>query len=271
MLAEKRFGIILELLEKQQTVSISQLCEMMGVSEATARRDLAALDQQGKLTKVHGGAVALRETVRSGSDEPDYLTKSQLHIDEKERIARYAAGQVSDDDFVFLDAGTTVIRMVEHLAKSRATFVTTGITCARRLVEAGLRAYVVGGLLKPGTEAIVGGVALEGLRGYHFTKAFLGANGVTVQEGVTTPDTEEARIKAKAAEQAFMTYVLADSSKFGKASAVTVCPLNKACIITDRLPDKAYRQHAVIKEVDGVPENGAPESGKPGPGAQGPT
>ena len=232
MLAEERFGIILELLEKQQTVSISQLCEKLGISEATARRDLTALDRQGRLTKVHGGAVALRETVQSGSDEPDFVTKSKLHIDEKERIARYAAAQVNDDDFVFLDAGTT------------------GITCARRLVEMGLRAYVVGGLLKPGTEAIVGGVALEGLQGYHFTKAFLGANGVTVKEGVTTPDTEEARIKAKAVEQAYMTYVLADSSKFGKAAAVTICPMNKVCIITSRLPDEAYRQHAVIKEVE---------------------
>lgn len=250
MLAEERFGIILELLEKQQTVSISQLCEKLGISEATARRDLTALDRQGRLTKVHGGAIALRETVQSGSDEPDFVTKSKLHIDEKERIARYAAAQVNDDDFVFLDAGTTVIRMVEHLTKSRAAFVTTGITCARRLVEMGLRAYVVGGLLKPGTEAIVGGVALEGLQGYHFTKAFLGANGVTVKEGVTTPDTEEARIKAKAVEQAYMTYVLADSSKFGKAAAVTICPMNKVCIITSRLPDEAYRQHAVIKEVE---------------------
>lgn len=255
MLAEQRFSIILDLLAKQQSVSVSQLCETMGVSEATVRRDLAALDQQGKLTKVHGGAVALQETVQSGSMEPDFVTKSQLHIGEKERIARYAAAQISDDDFVFLDAGTTVVRMADYLANSKATFVTTGITCARLLVKNGLRAYVLGGLLKLGTEAIVGGVALEALQGYHFTKAFLGANGVTVREGVTTPDTEEARIKAKAAEQAYMTYVLADSSKFGKASAVTVCPLNKVCIITDRLPDETYRQHAVVKEVDDLLPN----------------
>lgn len=253
MLAEKRFHIILELLEKQKTVSVSQLCETMGVSEATVRRDLVALDQQGKLTKVHGGAIALQETVQSGSDEPDFMTKSRIHIDEKEKIARYAASQINDDDFVFLDAGTTVIRMVDYLTQSKATFVTTGITCARRLVKKGVRAYVIGGLLKPGTEAIVGGVALEALQGYHFTKAFLGANGITVHEGVTTPDTEEARIKARAVEQAYMTYVLADSSKFGKASAVTVCPLKKVCLITDCLPDETYRQHAVVYEVGDKP------------------
>ena len=140
--------------------------------------------------------------------------------------------------------------MVEYLAGSRASFVTTGIECARRMVQKGLRVYVIGGQLKAGTEAIVGAEALEAIRRYNFTKAFLGTNGITVQQGCTTPDAEEAAVKRAAAEQAYLTYVLADSSKFGKVSAVTVCPLSKACILTDRVPDDQYRQNGLIKEVD---------------------
>ena len=245
MLAEERFRIILETVEAEGAVSVTGLCETMGVSEATARRDLNTLAAQGKLSKVHGGAVSLNRQFEA--EEPSVAVKEQLHMAEKNRIARYAAGQIHDDDLVFLDAGTTILQMAEYLGKSKATFVTNGITCARRLVQMGLRAYVIGGLLKPGTEAIVGGAALEAMRSYNFTKAF---HGITPARGFTTPDTEEAYIKAKAVEQAYMTYILADSSKFGKVAAVTVCGLDKACILTDRLPDESYRKQAVIKEVE---------------------
>lgn len=156
---------------------------------------------------------------------------------------------MTDDDLVFLDAGTTTLHMVEYLGASRATFVTNGVACARRLVEKGLRAYVLGGLLKPRTEAVVGGVALEMMANYNFTKAFLGANGISIERGYTTPDTEEACIKEKAVQRAFTSYVLADATKFGKAAAITVCPLEKARIITDSLPDESYRRYTVIEEV----------------------
>ena len=248
MLAEERFRIILETIAKKGAVSVTQLCETMDISEATARRDLNTLARQGKLAKVHGGAVAIDRQFES--EEPSVAAKARLQVEEKDRIARYAAAQVHDDDLVFLDAGTTVLRMVEYLGKSKATFVTTGISCARRLVKKGLRAYVIGGLLKPGTEAIVGGAALDAMQNYNFTKAFIGTNGIAKEQGLTTPDTEEACIKAKAVEKAYMTYALADSSKFGKVAAVTICGLDKVCILTDRLPDEAYRQYAVIKEVE---------------------
>ncbi len=248
MLAEERFAAILQLLNERRTATVAQFCEVTGASEATVRRDLAALDGQGRLVKVHGGATALEGVFES--TEPDVGTKALLHVEQKDRIARYAARQIDDGDIVFLDAGTTTLRMVEYLGASGATFVTTGIDCARRLVEKGRRTFVIGGEIKPGTQAIVGAAALESLGRYNFTKAFLGTNGITVRQGFTTPDPEEALMKSKAAEQAYLTYVVADSSKFGRVSAAEICPLKKACIITDRLPDESYRAHAVIKEVD---------------------
>lgn len=247
MLAEERYSAILAAVAQRGAVTVAQLCVAVGASESTIRRDLTVLDQQGKLNKVHGGATkAEGEFV---AEERDVVTKAGMNVEEKDLIGRYAAAQVNDDDFVFIDAGTTTLRMVEYLGASRATFVTTGIAHARRMVEKGLRAYVVGGQLKFGTEAIVGATALEALGRYNFTKAFLGANGIALRQGYTTPDAEEAAIKTKVAQQAYLTYVLADSSKFGKVSAVTICPLEKACIITDHLPDAAYAQQAIIKEV----------------------
>ena len=159
MLAEERLRKILTLLEEKKAVSVTDLCQETGASEATIRRDLNELDRQGKLSKVHGGAVLPKDEFQS--QEPDILTKSQLNVEQKQRIARYAAAQVNDDDFVFIDAGTTTLLMAEYLTNSKATFVTTGIECARRLVEKGLRVYVPGGLLKPGTQALVGAAAVD--------------------------------------------------------------------------------------------------------------
>ncbi|WP_297289290.1 DeoR/GlpR family DNA-binding transcription regulator [uncultured Flavonifractor sp.] len=247
MLAEQRFEAILRELSDNRAASVSRLCQLTGASEATIRRDLNILSRQGKLSKVHGGAVLSGGAFQG--EEPDVGTKALLHQDEKERIAHYAAGLIDDDDVVYLDAGTTTVRMVEYLKGSGATFVTNGVACAQRLMELGLRGYVLGGFLKPGTWAVVGTGALEELGKYNFTKAFLGINGITIRQGFTTPDPEEAAIKTKAAEQAYLTFVLADSSKFELVSAVTVLPLEKATIITEHLPDPGYLEHTVIKEV----------------------
>lgn len=247
MLAEMRFAAILKELTENKSASVGRLCQITGASEATIRRDINALAKQGKINKVYGGAV-LSENVFQ-VDEPDVNTKNRLHQEEKERIAKYAAKLVNDDDVVFIDAGTTTVKMIDYLKDSKAVFVTNGIDCAKKMMDLELKSYVLGGILKHGTGAIVGTIALRELEKYNFTKAFLGINGISEQQGFTTPDTEEAAVKTKAAEQSYLTYILADSSKFSKVSAATVLPLEKATIITDFLPDTRYLEHTIIKEV----------------------
>lgn len=247
MLAEVRMEAILAELEKEQAVSVAHLCKVTGASEATIRRDLNELARRGKLNKVHGGALPIREEFRS--EELNMDAKRQLHTTEKIRIARYAASLIQDDDVVYLDAGSTVMHMVDHIQAVKATFVTNSVECVQSLPRRGLRTYVLGGVLKPGTLAIIGGEAMEGLKKYNFTKAFLGINGIAARPGFTTPDPEEAMVKATAAAHARETWVLADSSKFGAITAASVLPLNQAGIITDRLDDRGYLEYTDIKEV----------------------
>lgn len=247
MLAELRMESILAELEKEQAVSVAQLCQLTGASEATIRRDLNELARRGKLNKVHGGALPIREEFRG--EEPNMDVKRQLRAPEKMRIARYAAGLITNDDVVYLDAGSTVMHMVEYIQAPSATVVTNSIECAQRLPGRGLRAYVLGGVIKPGTLAIVGCEAVEGLKRYNFTKTFLGANGIAVGPGFTTPDPEEAMVKSTAAAHARETWVLADSSKFGTITAASVLPLGGAGIITDRLEDRRYLEYTDIKVV----------------------
>lgn len=249
MLTEERFAAILRELKSKGAVTVTELSEKLGISESTVRRDLQSLDARGLLKKVHGGAT-VSDAVGFQSDEADVSTKSTLHVEEKERIARYAASLIADDDFVYLDAGTTTEKMIAYLDGSvRAAFVTNGIVHAKKLIQKGLRAYIIGGQLKLSTEAVIGAVAVNNLKQYNFTKAFMGANGITVSQGFTTPDTEEGLLKAEAVNRAYMTYVLADSSKFNKVFSVTFAPIEKACILTDRLPDGDYKDHTVVREV----------------------
>ena len=247
MLAEQRAEKILAELSARRVVSVTDLCLMTGASETTIRRDLNALARQGKLSKVHGGAVLL--SAEFHGEELDMETKRRLYTQEKERIAQYAAGLVQDDDIVFLDAGSTVLRMAEHLPSSGALFLTNSPECACRLLERSLRTYVLGGMMKAGTMAIMGAEALGGLRRYHFTKAFLGVNGIAIEQGYTTPDPEEAAVKTLAANQAQRVYVLADASKFGRVTAAAMFPIEAASVITDRVPDPQYRNYTEIREV----------------------
>ncbi len=247
MLTQDRHLKILSILKEEGSVTVNRLTEILDSSESTIRRDLAALANAGKLNKVHGGATALnQEFIRFEDNIEQKLTKN---ITEKSAIAKYAAAQIQNDDFVFIDAGTSTLLMTRYLKDSKATFVTNGIEHAKQLSGNGCKTLVLGGTLKKSTEAIIGLVAASNLQKYSFTKAFIGANGISEKQGYTTPDTEEAMLKAVAIEKSFVAYVLADSSKFGKVSAVSFGPLDNACIVTDKCTNDKIKKLTIVKEV----------------------
>lgn len=247
MLTEERFHIILKTLQNEGHVTVAELTQLLETSESTIRRDLNTLHEQGKLNKVHGGATALTEI--SFSYEEAVSQKILSHPDEKQAIAKYAASLIEDNDFIFLDAGTTTELMIEYLSKAKATFITNGISHARKLAQRGFKVLILPGQIKPSTEAIVGAETLKHLKRYHFTKCFLGTNGITINEGLTTPDMEEALIKEEVLSRTQMKYIVADCSKFSRYSSITFSPLEKVTIITNPLLDKTYKDYTLIKEV----------------------
>lgn len=247
MLTEERFSAILERLQDKKAVTVVELTKLLETSESTIRRDLNTLHDMGKLKKVHGGATLCDEAYLT--NEEDVPTKSQYYVTEKERIAKYAATLIEDEDFVYIDAGTTTEKLIDYIGETKATFVTNGIVHAKKLIQRGLKAYVVGGQLKLSTEAIIGAEGLSNLKKYNFTKCFLGTNGITLDNGFSTPDVEEALIKIEAVNRTHKVFVLADHSKFGKQSSVSFANLDQAVIITDQLMDDRYKEQTVIKEV----------------------
>ena len=249
MLTEERFAKIVKIVNQEETVTVLELAQAIGISESTIRRDLNQLDKLGRIRKVHGGATAA--VLMSDGHERNMQEKYSRNIEEKRAIAAYAATLVHPNDFVFLDAGSTTEQMAEYLEENTAFYVTNGITLAQKLAARGFKTMLLAGRVKASTDAVIGMEAVSSLARYHFTRGFFGTNGITVAEGFTTPDLEEAANKRAAMEHCRQCYVLADNSKFDTLSNVSFGELSKAKIITTRgnVRLKNYKQHTEVIEV----------------------
>lgn len=250
MLAEERFTLILDLLARQRTATVQELCKALNASESTIRRDLNELDKLGKVNKVHGGATLPDSQFRA--DEPTMAAKEELAVAQKQSIALAAVELIQPEDFIFLDAGSTTLAVARCLSGPalKARYVTNGVAHARLLAQKGCRVFLPGGLLRPETEAIIGAAALVSLQQYNFTKVFLGANGVALEAGFTTPDPEEAAVKAAALRRARESWFLVDDSKFAKVYPAVIADLHGGAILTNRCPNPKYRQFTLIKETE---------------------
>ena len=250
MLAEERVALILKFISENRTVTVQELCEALDASESTIRRDLNELDRQGKVNKVHGGATLPDSQFLA--DEPTMAAKETLAVAEKQAIARAAAALIRKEDFVFLDAGSTTLALARAVSGPalEAAYVTNGVAHARLLAQKGCKVCLPGGLLRPQTEAIIGAAALTAIQQYNFTKAFMGANGVALGSGFTTPDPEEAAVKAAVIRRAREAWFLVDDTKFAQVYPAVICDLHSGAILTNRCPNPKYRQYTLIKETE---------------------
>ena len=239
MLIEERKKIILEKLKINSMVTLAELIDEIGASESTIRRDLQMLDKEGKLKKVHGGAVAI------GDDyfKNDYkvFLRQEINKGEKNEIAKFASKIVEDGDTIYIDAGTTTEHMIDYLKNKQITVVTNGIAHAKKLVDMNIKTFILGGEIKGVTEAIVGVRAVKDLESYNFTKGFFGANGISLENGCTTPDANEAMVKTEAIKKCGKAYILADKSKFDENSFITFCKMEDVIIITDKEECEKYK------------------------------
>lgn len=247
MLTEERHQMILNALDGKNAVTLSELCSLLGASASTVRRDLNHLAERGLLIKIHGGAMPCIDKFSFG--EQNIEEKSHLYNDEKTAIAKYAASLIEDGDFVFIDAGTTTEKMIDYISAKNVTFVTNAFVHAKKLAQRDFKVFLPAGEIKLTTEAIVGAECVSSLQAYNFTKSFIGANGISLSAGVSTPDRNEASIKAEVIRHSMNAYILSDHSKFDQITSVTFTDLDKVIIITDKLSDKKYLTAANIKEV----------------------
>ena len=144
MLAEDRLNAIVSMVQQTGSVTVPELAEALGVTPSTIRRDLQTLDRAHRIAKVHGGATSLERA--HVTRDLTLNERSDLHNDDKERICARAAALVEPESFVYIDSGSTTLRLIEHLPRLEGvTYVTDSVLHAQHLALRGMRTVVLGG------------------------------------------------------------------------------------------------------------------------------
>jgi DeoR/GlpR family transcriptional regulator of sugar metabolism len=260
MLAAQRHKLIVDEVRRQGAVRVSELTELLAVSEMTVRRDLDALAAAGLLDKVHGGA-----TLRGGlsAEEPGFEAKSHRQLKEKEAIARAAAQLVEPGQSIGLTAGTTTWRLAHHLTQVPGlTVVTNSIQVANvlhREPRPDLTVVLTGGVRTP-SDALVGPIALTAIRSLHLDLLFMGVHGVTADAGVTTPNLLEAETNRALVVASARLAVVADNTKWGVRGLSRIAGLDEIDVfVSDEGLDADARsaisehvEHVVIAPIRGI-------------------
>jgi DeoR/GlpR family transcriptional regulator of sugar metabolism len=238
MLSEQRHSTILSLLDDNGLITVGELVDRFEVSEMTVRRDLDALERQGLLRRIHGGAVS----ARGRSYEPAFLTRKSAYLEAKQRIGQAAASLVKDGDSLTLDVGTTTVEVARHLTERRnLTILTPSLHIAYLLSEQpGIRLILTGGILRAGELSLVGALAERTFGEFFVDRLFLGVGGVDLSAGLTEFNSEDAHIKQAMLASAKEVIVVCDSSKLGEIALNAVAPLSKVHTLitdTDAAPD----------------------------------
>lgn len=213
MFAEERHHEILQRARENGRVDVASLATELDVTPETVRRDLSALERAGLVRRVHGGAIAIE---RLGF-EPAVAARESLLTAEKARIAKAALAELPDSGAVVLDAGTTTRQLADMVPTDvELTVVVNSPLLATLLAHrSNLTVMMLGGRVRGRTMAAVGDWATAALASIHVDVAFMATNGISVERGLTTPDPNEAAIKAAMIAAARRTVLLADHTKIG--------------------------------------------------------
>jgi DeoR family transcriptional regulator of aga operon len=225
----ERQNKILQWIRQKYRISISEVCEQYSVSEATARRDLENLAANGKVQRVHGGAIALEKA-------PPELPMLQRQVDqiaEKQRIGEAAAKLVKDGETVFLGSGTTVLEVARNLTeRQNLTVISNSLPVIMLLADyANITLVCVGGLLRPSELSFIGHISEQVLAEIRVDKVFIGVRAINIEDGLTNdylPETLTDRAILNIGKQ---TILVADHTKFGRVSTVLLVPIDDIDIL----------------------------------------
>ncbi len=244
---KQRGDLILRRILEHGHVEVKELAREMTVSDATVRRDLRSLSDAGQVELVYGGATLPRATDFS------FRSKALRNIEAKRAIGQLAAGLVTDNEQVFIDSGTTCFEMCHHLKRRRGLHVI--VNSARLAVEFGnsteISVILIGGHYRPERMDSVGPLAtatIEQLRGY---LAFIGADGLSRDFGVSASDIESAHLYRQVIRNARETILLVDHTKFLTPSLFKICEMDDISrIVTDQKPIAEWHDFLRVRGIE---------------------
>ena len=250
-MVNERWNKILDLLDKEGSLSLKDLMEHCDVSEATVRRDLTNLEAKNLLFRTHGGAI--KRSVARGSEDSVEMKRADF-LQEKREVAKYICDNIlQSGQTIYLDAGTSTYEMIERLRDRKLTVVTNSTYHLSKLINNKIHTIILGGTIKHSTQAVIGSVAIEQLKKYSFDMCFIGCNGIDENFGVTTAEENESFIKATALRNSKKKYILADKSKFGHRKFQKFAELDDVIIVSYEIPEE-YRKYKNIIEIKNIKE-----------------
>ncbi|MFL0266519.1 DeoR/GlpR family DNA-binding transcription regulator [Candidatus Clostridium radicumherbarum] len=228
MFSEERQIKISELLKEKSSIKVNELSNVFKVSESTIRRDLQEMEAKGFLARTHGGAVSKEKAIF----EPSFKEKEDKRYIEKLYIGKIAAAMIEDGDTIILDSGTTTLQLAKCIKAKNITVITNSIDIASELSNRNdIEIIVTGGAFRITTRALVGPISEGVLKNFKVDKAFIGANGISIKEGITTPNLLEAHMKREMMKAAGKVILAADSSKFNQVSFAVIGPVTAVDLI----------------------------------------
>lgn len=253
MIVAERKKQILKIIQKNQFISLQELKKVTKTSLSTVRRDLDILAADGLVRRVHGGV----EWIESSRDSLPVSERLSLYQATKQKIAQRAAQQLQGGEIIFLDAGTTTGELIPYLAdkKPAVTVVTNSVHHAAQLSDLMIPVMIIGGQVKQTTDAVIGAAAVNQINHMVFNVSFVGADGLSVEFGLTTPDLEEAAIKKAVVERSRVSYVLADNSKIGTAAFAKAVDLERVVLVTSALTNQQWQVLSQAMTVIDAEEN----------------
>lgn len=243
LVARERREQIAGLVAEHERVAVADLTARFRVTDASIRRDLVILEDEGRLRRVHGGAVGGAASRPFGI----YATKAREHREQKARIGAAAAAMIAPGDVVFLDSGTTVVAIAAAIPGSlRRSNAITVVTHSLPVVEEiggweSPHLICLGGLYLPDYRAVVGPQTVAGLRDLSADIVFLGCEGFTIEQGLTTPHVLVAEVGAMMAARARRVVAVADASKLDQSGFTPIIPISAVdALITDEGADPEH-------------------------------
>jgi len=211
---ERRHSL-LDLLRKQPGLRVPEIARMLNVSDGTIRNDFNALEVEGRLKRVHGGAVL---TEKNQFQNNSFVRRYNQNVAAKLAIAREAALLVENGNSIFLDASSTCFYLARALSeRTKLRVMTNGFEVARELAQnASNSVILVGGVVNNDSSSVTGLLSEQIIAEMHSEKAFFSCSGFSIERGMTEVHFEEAQLKRRAIESSQQVIALIDSSKFGK-------------------------------------------------------
>lgn len=232
MIKEERHQLILDTLMKHESIQVSDLSSLLGVSTVTIRKDLTELEKNSKLYRSHGKAILINPYINNRSVNE----KEMLFRDEKKEIGKYAASLITKDDSIIIASGTTVLALARGIRPiHKLTVISASLQVSEILgVNESVDIVQLGGTLRHSSLSAVGKYAESPLSEFSCSKLFLGVDGIDIDFGITTTDIREADLNKVMMHSAQKTIVLADSSKFRRRGFSKIANMDEVdLIVTD--------------------------------------